>query len=303
MEKWLANVQKSAAQNKENPEEDYSRYLWDTKFHYGDWMILSFMLGEKPQRPIASAVATKDSIATAYYAYSAELLSGIAKILGKKEQADYYHDLHNKVKEAFGIAYVTDSGILTADYQGVYTIALAFNLLSGAQKKKAIERFVELIEKNDYKIDTGSLSVPYIMDVLCANGYKEIAYKLLFQTACPSWLYEVNKGATTIWESWEAIKPDGTVGSFSFNHYAFGCVGDWLVRHIGGLTPMEPGYRKFRVEPHYGGQLRHAETKYESVYGEIKVKWEIQVPPSQGTIEYIFLHFTNKCQSRLYSRA
>ncbi|MDR4946054.1 alpha-L-rhamnosidase [Neobacillus cucumis] len=276
MEKWLDYVQKSAAQNKENVENEYERYLWDTKFHFGDWMIPSFMLGENPQGPIASAVATKDPIATAYYAYSAGLLAEIAKILGRQDKADYYQTLHGKVKKAFGTAYVNESGLMTADYQGVYTIALAFNLLSGNPKKKAVERLVELIEKNDFKIDTGFLSVPFIMDVLCENGYEDIAYKLLFQTACPSWLYEVKNGATTIWESWEAIKPDGTVGAFSFNHYAFGCIGDWLVRHIGGLTPMEPGYSKFKVEPHGCDRLTFAETQYESVYGEIKVKWEIQ---------------------------
>lgn len=276
MEKWMDYVQKSAAQNKDNVEHDYERYLWDTKFHFGDWMIPSFMLGEQPQGPIASAYATKDSIATAFYAFSADCLSKIAKILGKQEQGEYYHNLSTKVRDAFAHAYVTDSGKLTADYQGVYTIALAFNLLSGKQKKMAIERLVELIEKNDNKIDTGFLSVPYIMDVLCENGYEDVAYKLLFQTACPSWLYEVQNGATTIWESWEAIRPDGTVGSFSFNHYAFGCVGDWFVRHIGGLTPIEPGYGKFKVEPHYCERLQYAETQFESVYGEIKVNWKVQ---------------------------
>ncbi|MDF2788205.1 MAG: alpha-L-rhamnosidase [Neobacillus sp.] len=276
MEKWMDYVQKSAAQNKENREHDYERYLWDTKFHFGDWMIPSFMLGEKPQGPIASAYATKDIIATSYYAYSAGLLSDISKILGKLEKEEYYHNLSAKVKDAFAHAYVTESGMLTANYQGVYTIALAFNLLTGDKKKKAIERLVELIETNDYKIDTGFLSVPYIMDVLCENGYEDIAYKLLFQTACPSWLYEVKNGATTIWESWEAIKPEGKVGSFSFNHYAFGCVGDWLVRHIGGLTSTAPGYKKFKVEPNYCDQLKFAETLYESVYGEIKIKWEVQ---------------------------
>ncbi|PKG23863.1 alpha-L-rhamnosidase [Niallia nealsonii] len=276
MEKWLDFVQKSAAQNKENVKHEYERYLWDTKFHFGDWMIPSFMLGEKPQGPIATAHATKDCMATAFYAYSAGLLFEIAKILGKQGEADYYQDLHNKVKEAFEMAYVKDSGLLTADYQGVYTIAIAFNLLSGDRKKNAVNRLVALIKKNNYKIDTGFLSVPYIMDVLCENGHEDLAFKLLFQTACPSWLYEVKNGATTIWESWEAIKPDGRVGSFSFNHYAFGCIGDWLVRHIGGLTPLQPGYRKFKIEPHYGNRLKFAETQYESVYGEIKVKWEIQ---------------------------
>lgn len=276
MEKWLDFVQKSAAQNKEHVTQDYQRYLWNTKFHFGDWMIPSFMLGEKPQGPIASGYATKDCIATAFYAYSAGLLSEISNILGKKERAETYLNLSRKVKEAFGYAYVKESGELTVDYQGVYTIALAFNLLSHNQKKKAIERLVELIESNDFKIDTGFVSVPYIMDVLCENGFENIAYKLLFQTACPSWLYEVKNGATTIWESWEAIKPDGTVGPFSFNHYAFGCVGDWIVRHIGGVIPIEPGYKTFKVEPHFGERLKFAETRYESVYGEIQVKWEVQ---------------------------
>jgi alpha-L-rhamnosidase len=276
MEKWLDYVQKSAAQNKENDKNQHARYLWDTKFHYGDWMIPSFMLGEKPQGPIATALATKDCIATAYYAYSSQLLAKISKVLGKTEQANEYQELHDKVKEAFNVAYVKDTGLLTADYQGVYTIALAFNLLSGDRKEKAVKRLVELIERNDNRLDTGFLSVPFIMDVLCENGYKDIAYKLLFQTKCPSWLYEINNGATTIWESWEAIKPDGTVGSFSFNHYAFGCIGDWLVRHIGGLSPIEPGYKKFKVEPHHHHRLTDAETKYESTYGDITVKWELQ---------------------------
>lgn len=274
MEKWLSYIQNSAAQNKAEKEE-YMRYLWDTKFHFGDWMIPSFMLGEKPQGPIASAAATKDIIATAFYAYSAKLLANISKVLGYTEKADQYKQLHNKVKNAFNRAYVDESGLLTAEYQGVYTIALAFNLLDGERKKKSARRLADLIEKNNYRLDTGFLSVPYIMDVLCKNGFEEIAYKLLFQTDCPSWLYEVKNGATTIWESWEAIKPDGTVGSFSFNHYAFGCIGDWIVRHVGGLSPVEPGYKRFKVEPHFCERINKVETKFESVYGEIKVKWEL----------------------------
>ncbi|MGI8384256.1 family 78 glycoside hydrolase catalytic domain [Robertmurraya sp. P23] len=305
MEKWLSFIEKSAAKGKENNENDDDRYLWDTKFHFGDWMIPSFMLGENPQGPIASALKTKDCIATAFYAYSSSLLSKIANILGKKERAHYYDHLHHKVKKAFEYAYVKDTGKLTADYQGVYTLALAFNLLTEDKKKKAVNRLVELIKLNDYRIDTGFLSVPFILDVLCENGYKDIAYKLLFQTNCPSWLYEVNHGATTIWESWEAIKPDGTVGAFSFNHYAFGCVGDWLVRHIGGLSPMEPGYKKFKVEPNITDQLTHAKTKYDSVYGEIKIKWQmvdtnemflqVHVPPSTSAI----ISLKNVCEDNI----
>ncbi|MCM3444267.1 alpha-L-rhamnosidase [Metabacillus halosaccharovorans] len=272
MEKWMKYVQESAAANKES---DISRYLWDTKFHYGDWMIPSFMLGEKPLGPIESAKATKDSMATAFYAYSAKLLSDISMVLNNHEKAESYLHLHQKVKNAFVSAYVKDSGLLTADYQGVYTIVLAFKLLSGKQKTMAVNRLVELIKDNDYKIDTGFLSVPYIMDVLCDHGYEDIAHKLLFQRECPSWLYEVDYGATTIWESWEAIKPDGTVGDFSFNHYAFGCIGDWLVRYFGGLTQIEPGYKVFKVEPHWCDQIKEAKTEYQSVYGQIRVGWKI----------------------------
>ncbi|WP_394186791.1 alpha-L-rhamnosidase [Metabacillus halosaccharovorans] len=272
MEKWMKYVQENAAADKES---DISRYLWDTKFHYGDWMIPSFMLGEKPLGPIESAKATKDSMATAFYAYSAKLLSDISMVLNNHEKAESYLHLHQNVKNAFVSAYVKDTGLLTADYQGVYTIALAFKLLSGNQQKMAVNRLVELIKDNDYKIDTGFLSVPYIMDVLCNHGYEDIAQKLLFQRECPSWLYEVGHGATTIWESWEAIKPDGKVGDFSFNHYAFGCIGDWLVRYFGGLIQIETGYKVFKVEPHWCDQIKEAKTEYQSVYGQIRVEWKI----------------------------
>ena len=108
---------------------------------------------------------------------------------------------------------------------------------------KVTEQLVGLIEQNGFRLDTGLVSVPYLMDVLCDNGKKDIAFKLLYQTECPSWLYEVEKGATTMWERWDAITPDGKVNMVSFNHCAFGCIGDWLYRFIAGLDKDQPGYK------------------------------------------------------------
>lgn len=133
--------------------------------------------------------------------------------------------------------------------------------------------------------------MPYLMDVLCRWGHADVAESLLYQDACPSWLYEVDHGATTVWESWGNIAPDGTVGTYSFNHCAFGCAEDWMVRHVGGLAPLAPGYQEFEVAPHPVGDLSFCHTSYQCAYGFIRVDWEldesgrlrVEVEVPQGT--------------------
>ena len=139
----------------------------------------------------------------------------------------------------------------------------------------AVARLVELIEQNGRRLDTGFLSVPFLLDVLCDQGHADVAYRLMFQDRCPSWLYEVDHGATTLWESWGAIAEDGTASSYSYNHYAFGCVGDWLYRRIGGLAAVEAGWRRFRVEPALDCGLARAAVSEETPYGRATVSWEI----------------------------
>ncbi len=133
-----------------------------------------------------------------------------------------------------------------------------------------------LIVENGCRLDTGFVSGPYLLDVLCANGRRDMAYKLLFQTECPSWLYAVERGATTIWETWDAVGPEGQINTASFNHYAFGCVGDWLYRFVAGLDKDQPGYKHILIQPDLAGGLTHASASYLSGYGEIISAWELQ---------------------------
>ena len=151
-------------------------------------------------------------------------------------------------------------------------IALAFELLSTANQAKALARLVTLIKDNGYRLDTGFLSVPYLLDVPVNYGESETARRVFLQEECPSWLYEVNPGATTIWESWAGIQPDGTVGNFSFNHYAFGCVGDWIVRQIAGLTTRTPSFETFYVQPNLQLGIQEFDLRYESAHGPIEIQ-------------------------------
>jgi alpha-L-rhamnosidase len=285
MKRWLSFSRKSAAGDK----TDDKQYLWDTKFHFGDWMFPSFMIGENAKGPMETALATKDLFGTAFLAHSSQLFAQISQLLGEEEED--WNDFSHKVKAAFQKYYWHDDQ-LTADFQGSYVIALAFGLLDETASKAAAARLSELIIANNYCLDTGFLSIPYLLDVLCDYGYQELALKLLLQEECPSWLYEVNHGATTIWESWASIQPDGTVCNFSFNHYAFGCVGDWLVRRLAGLQVTEPGFTSFTVSPLEQTTISSYHLNYTTAYGDIEIErsndqFHLRVPQNtKATFQY-----------------
>ena len=145
-------------------------------------------------------------------------MAKIAQALGREDDDQRYSALNAKIREAFAEEYVAPDGRLPAHYQGMYVLALKMKMVPENKRSLVVNQLVDLIVQNGYRLDTGFVSVPYLLDVLCDNGRKDIAYKLLFQTECPSWLYEVEKGATTIWETWDAITPAGQVNIASFNH-------------------------------------------------------------------------------------
>lgn len=272
MKKWFFFEQKSAAENKTGK----ARYIWDTKFHYGDWMFPSFMM--KEPNPMRTSEVTKDVVATAFLAHSAELLASIAEVLD--DDGESYRRYAQKVKQAFTEFFVTEEGKLTSDYQGCYVLALAFKMVPQEMETLLVERLVQLIHENGDKLDTGFLSVPYLLDVLCDYGYSDLAKIIFLQDECPSWFYEVNQGATTIWESWAGILPNGKVGSFSFNHYAFGCVLDWMVRETVGLKTLAPGFSKIEISPSVE-IAEEFEFEYQSHSGMISIvkngqKWQIK---------------------------
>jgi len=283
MVKWHEFSKKSAAGSKIGD----ARYIWDTKFHFGDWMLPSIMMGSDFKGPMETAKPTKEVMATAYLAHTSELLANVAKVLEKPEATEFLNYSKN-VKRVFNQHFMKKTGRFEADFQGPYTVALAFKLLSEVNQKLAIKRLVELIEANGNRLDTGFLSINYLLDVLCDYGHKDLALKVFHQDRCPSWFYEIKKGATTIWESWAAIKPDGTVGKYSFNHFAYGCVGDWIVRKIGGLELKKPGFKEFYATPFFDPSLRKSELTYKTIHGLIEIKYEelefekkvsIKVPP------------------------
>ena len=287
MQRWMGYVEQQASRKTPvgfwlNPlnlfnsrKKEREKYLWNTGFHYGDWLIPS-KTGHGLIGMSVPVVATKRIVASAYYAYATSLMARISGILGKGEDQKKYLALHANIKRAFAGKYISSSGKIKPSLQGMYILALQFDLVPDAIKQKSVQRLVELIKSNGDKLDAGFLSIPFLMDVLCENGHKSIAYKILHQDGYPSWLYEVKKGATTIWESWNAITPDGRVSSLSYNHYAFGCVGDWMYRTIGGLNAVEPGYKTSLIKPDPTDNITAATASLETVYGTLSSSWQIK---------------------------
>ena len=199
----------------------------------------------------------------------------------------------DEVRVAFAGAYVIDDGRLTSDSQTAYALALEFDLLPDAYHRSlAGERLAELVQADGYRIGTGFLGTPLICDAVCHADECDSAYRWLLERGCPSWLYPVTMGATTIWERWDSMLSDGTINTgemTSFNHYAFGAIADWLQRTVGGLAPLEPRYRRISIAPQPGAGMTSARARHETPYGRAEVAWfvdgaelhvEAVVPPN-----------------------
>jgi alpha-L-rhamnosidase len=185
------------------------------------------------------------------------------------------------VKAAFNDEFVTPTGRVGPNTQTAYVLALHFDLLPEPVRPLAVERLVEEIRQGQYHLTTGFAGTPYLCHALSRYGYIDVAYELLNQQSYPSWLYPVTQGATTIWERWDGIKPDGSFqdpAMNSFNHYAYGAIGEWLYRVVAGieLDPDVPGYKRFLIRPQPGGQLTYASATFDSMYGRIESKWRIE---------------------------
>ncbi|MET7605802.1 alpha-L-rhamnosidase [Streptomyces avermitilis] len=229
---------------------------------YGDWLNVS---DETP----------KDVIATAYFAHSADLAARMATELGK--DAAPYTDLFARIRKAFQTAYVASDGKVKGDTQSAYVLALSMNLMPDALRKAAADRLVALIEAKDWHLSTGFLGTPRLLPVLTDTGHTDVAYRLLHQRTFPSWGYQIDKGSTTMWERWDSIQPDGsfqTPEMNSFNHYAYGSVGEWMYANIAGIAPGRAGYRQVVIRPRPGGEVTSARATFASLYGPVSTRWQ-----------------------------
>jgi alpha-L-rhamnosidase len=260
-------------------ENNSENFLWNKGFHFGDWLFY---------RPFddndgRSAVTDKYLISQSFFAHSAQLLLNAATVLGKRDDIEKYGRLLENVKKAFLQEYVTPSGRLVSGTQTAYVLALHFDMLPEALRESAVDRLVENIRSYDNHLTTGFLGTPYLCHVLSRFGRTQVAYDLLMQESYPSWLYPVKMGATTIWERWDGIKPDSTFqtpGMNSFNHYAYGAIGDWMYRVVAGIDlaggENSQGYRRISIHPQPGGGLTAAAASLETPYGKLASSWKIE---------------------------
>ncbi|MFH8713503.1 family 78 glycoside hydrolase catalytic domain [Streptomyces zaomyceticus] len=261
--------------------------LWDAGFQLGDWLDPA----APPDDPAAGRT-DRHLVATGYFAHSARHLARAAHELGCTEDAVGYGTLADEITAAFRRRYVRPDGRMESDSPTAYALAIVFDLLDAGRRQAAGDRLAELVEQNDARIATGFVGTPLICDALTDTGHLDTAYRLLLQTDCPSWLYTVTMGATTIWERWDSLRADGSLnpgGMTSFNHYALGAVADWLHRVVGGIAVTAPGATALAFRPRPGGGITWARTRYETPHGTASLFWEttadgmkaeITVPPN-----------------------
>ncbi|WP_167607073.1 alpha-L-rhamnosidase [Maribellus sediminis] len=256
-------------------------HLYNTGFHFGDWLSFaeySSYIYNAPDYGYAGAHTEKDLLATAYFYYSTKIMQQTAEILGKQEDAKKYAALLPKIKAAFKNEFITPNGRLISNTQTAYAVALTFGIIPDEYLEKAAEELAKNVEHFQH-LTTGFLGTPVLCDALTDVGWPDLAYKLLFNKKYPSWLYPVTMGATTIWERWDGIKPDGTFqneGMNSFNHYAYGAVGNWLYAKVAGLQtdPKVPGYKKLIIKPVINEKLDFAKASLNTMYGLAASEWK-----------------------------
>lgn len=255
--------------------------LWDDScFQYGDWL--------DPNAPPDQADAARTDgtmVADSYLVYVTGIMAKIAVVIDDAENAMRYQADYDRLKRRFGNKYVSETGLVVGDAETALALVICFDLLvddeDGERLKVAGARLARIVNKAKFKVSTGFAGTPLILHALSQTDQMDLAYKMLLEQSCPSWLYPVTMGATTVWERWDSMLPDGSInpGSMtSFNHYALGSVANFLHSVVAGISPLEPGWKAFRVSPKPGGDLSHCEVSYESPYGTIAVRWEMGAP-------------------------
>ncbi len=253
------------------------RRIWRLLHHYGDWC--------SPNENLMGWMSKGKWTATAALARTSANLSQIAEILGEKEDATYYSKLSQETSDAYRSLLMDKDCKIKNEFQTGYVLPLHYNMLNEEDQKQTAANLVEMVRKNDYHIATGFPGTPYILFALAEHGYEKDAFHMLLKDTCPSWLYEVKAGGTTVWERWDALREDGTCnsgdddgtnGMVSFNHYASGSVGAFLYQKIAGIQSITAGYKKFKIAPLIGGGITFAKGLVKTPYGEISSSWHME---------------------------
>lgn len=264
MRSWVEYVRTRAGES----------HLWCNDFHFGDWLALDSVTGS------LSGGTLKDLIATAFYAFSVKLLTQAAQVLDKVDEARQYAELYEHIREAFLAEFVTPNGRIACVTQTAHIVPLYMGLLPQEWRQRTADSLAELIVKAGYRLQTGFVGTPYLCKVLSDYGYVDLAYKLLLNEELPGWLYPIKMGATTIWERWDSVMPDGKIaenGMNSLNHYAYGSIVSWMIGEAAGIQPLQhtPAYRQFRLAPEPNGRLQAMKAVYYSRAGRIESGWEL----------------------------
>jgi alpha-L-rhamnosidase len=264
MKAWVEYIRKKAGDS----------YIWKGGSLYGDWLFYHPPVNNHAE---PDGYTEPDFIATAFYAYSTKVLSMAAKELGNSIDEKFYTDLFIKIKDVFVHEYVTPAGRVGTNSQTSYVLALMFDLLPEQMCQNAAQFLVDDIKSRKNHLSTGFLGTSYLCHVLTRFGFTDVAYDLLMQETYPSWLYPVKMGATTIWERWDGEKTDSTFQDprmNSFNHYAYGAIGDWMYRVCTGIETGTEGFKHMTIQPHPTKKLNYAKASFKSPYGQIESGWE-----------------------------
>ena len=248
------------------------RGIWDKGFQFGDWLALD---GNREDERYGG---TDDAyIATVYLKYSAQLTAKAAKVLGYAQEAAHYTRISQRTKKALQDTYFEEDGSCKVRTQTAQILALVMDIVPVDHRKRITQDLLALLKEKDMHLQTGFVGTPFLCKALSMEGQSEAAYEILFKEDFPSWLYEVNMGATTIWERWNSVLPDGSMsgtGMNSLNHYAYGSIAQWMYENIAGLTLMDPGFKTFRVRPEFTERFSFVEATFHSPMGKIQIRWE-----------------------------
>lgn len=280
MKKWVDFLCERAKQSRENdPFEGnpYQDFIINTGMDYGEWCEPGMNVMHTMQNAFVNG---QPEVATAYFAHSTKILSEIAALLGQGADEKHYRDISEKAKKAYQSICLI-GGRIQSERQCEYVRPLAFELLDEEDAKNAAEDLNELVKKNTYHLNTGFLSTPFLCEVLAKYGYTDTAYRLLLQREYPGWLYAVEKGATTIWETWDGIKEDGSIHD-SLNHYSYGAISGWL---LSGAAGIQYTHESLRIEPIENSMLGYVQGIFDSPKGKIVSEWKYD---EEGNIQYHF---------------